>query len=278
MRSPAPDAAAVTAAAAGLDRRLDPEQARGLALYLSELAAWNRRMNLVGHADWREVLADLVADSWRLADFLAGLAWPEGEGRPRCVDVGAGAGLPGIPLRLFWTAGEYVLLEPRQKRAAFLNRALSLLRPPRTRAVCGRLEQAGSLFPADLFLSRAFRPWPEVLDLARPRLAPGGRCVILAGEPPPAGDDPRLAGWTLEARVSYSVLSGAADAGPSAERWFWSLTPASMPREESLKMAWVAVASASSARSMSCSRKSSISRRRSSDACSKSKAKSPDFK
>lgn len=222
MGNPDVTPAAVAAAAAGLGRTLESVQAEGLARYLAELAAWNQRMNLVGHADWREVLADLVADSWHLADFLAGLAWPAGEGRPKCVDVGAGAGLPGIPLRVFWEAGSYVLLEPRQKRAAFLNRALSLVRPPRTRAVCARLEQAGGLFPADLFLSRAFRPWPEVLGLARPLLAPGGRCVILANEQPPAQDDPRLAGWALEARAVYS--------SPSGERSFWSLTPDSMPR------------------------------------------------
>ncbi len=222
MGSPDVTPAAVAAAAAGLGRTLEPAQAEGLARYLAELAAWNQRMNLVGRADWREVLADLVADSWHLADFLAGLAWPDGDGRPKCVDVGAGAGLPGIPLRLFWEAGSYVLLEPRQKRAAFLNRALSLLRPPRTRAVCARLEQAGNLFPADLFLSRAFRPWPEVLELARPLLAPGGRCVILAGEEPPGQDDPRLAGWALEAAAFYS--------SPSGERSFWSLIPVSMPR------------------------------------------------
>jgi 16S rRNA (guanine527-N7)-methyltransferase len=222
MRAPEPTPAAVAAAASALGRNLDPDQARGLALYLAELAAWNRRMNLVGRGDWREVLADLVADSWRLADFLLGLAWPAGEGRPHCVDVGAGAGLPGIPLRLFWDAGEYVLLEPRQKRAAFLNRALSLLRLPRTRAVCARLEEAGDLFPADLFLSRAFRPWPEVLELARPLLSPEGRCLVLAGEPPPGADDPRLAGWVLEAWSAYS--------SPSGERSFWSLTPASIPR------------------------------------------------
>lgn len=221
--------AAVAAAAAGLGRTLEPAQAEGLARYLAELSVWNQRMNLVGHADWREVLADLAADSWRLADFLAGLAWPAGEGGPRCpgarpycVDVGAGAGLPGIPLRLFWDAGEYVLLEPRRKRAAFLNRALSLVRPPRTRAVCARLEEAGDLFPADLFLSRAFRPWPEVLVLARPLLSPEGRCLVLAGGPPPGADDPRLAGWVLEAWAAYS--------SPSGERSFWSLTPASMPR------------------------------------------------
>lgn len=222
MREGAPTPAAVAAVAAGLGRTLDPVQAEGLARYLAELAAWNQRLNLVGHADWREVLADLVADSWHLADFLAGLPWPGGEGRPVCVDVGAGAGLPGIPLRLFWPVGEYVLLEPRQKRAAFLNRALSLLRLSGTRAVCARLEQAGSLFPADLFLSRAFRPWPEVLDLARPRLAPQGRCLILTSEPCPAPGDPRLAGWSREAEAAY--------ASPSGSRWFWSLIPASTPK------------------------------------------------
>lgn len=223
MDSSQPTPEAVAAAAWTLGRDLAPDQARGLALYLAELMRWNRSVNLVGHSAWREVLADLVADSWRLADFLAGLPLPAGGDRPRCVDAGAGAGLPGVPLRLFWTAGEYLLLEPRQKRVAFLNRVLSLLRLPRTRALGLRVEEAGAdVFPADVFLSRAFRPWPEVLALAGPRLAPGGRCLVLAGEPPPRAGDPRLAGFGLEAAASY--------ASPSGERWFWSLTPASMPR------------------------------------------------
>ncbi len=131
-----PDASQVAAAAARLGRALTDEQAGLLAAYLGLLVKWNSRMNLVGPSAWPEILETLVQDSWHLADLLESLDPQPAE----TLDLGAGAGLPGIPLRVFWTSGDYWLVEPRQKRALFMEQAAAHMRLPRTRVVCARME------------------------------------------------------------------------------------------------------------------------------------------
>lgn len=184
-----------------------------LAVYLEMLCQWNAAMNLVGPRSWRDVLNRLVADSFHLAAFLEELPLPP---QPLSWDLGSGAGLPGIPLRLIWTRGAYYLVEVREKRALFLSSVLSRLQLPATHVFRGPVEHffQGQYYPADCIVSRAFMPWPELLDLTLPRLRPQGALVILALEPAP-GKLP--APWRLAASRSYL----AAGSG----RWFWALTP-----------------------------------------------------
>lgn len=182
-----------------------------LAAYLETLMRWNAVMNLVGAHTWQDALRVLVADSFHLAFFLESLNLPS---HPQVWDLGAGAGLPGLPLRMVWEKGRYVLVEAREKRALFLVQALALLRLPRTEVFHGRAEDffKSAEPPAQLVISRAFMPWPEVLKLVADRMAPDGRVVFLASAPPPA----RLAvQWMVEAERRYMAGDGA--------RWFWSL-------------------------------------------------------
>jgi 16S rRNA (guanine527-N7)-methyltransferase len=141
-------------------------------------------------------------DSLHLAAFLPGLGLPE---EPECWDLGAGAGLPGIPLRVLWQDGRYTMVESREKRALFLRAALAALDLPRTAAVRARVEEFfRTAPPADCILSRAFMPWPELLALVAGRLAPGGRVVLLTREPM-AGDAPAGGGWAVSGRFRYAV-------------------------------------------------------------------------
>lgn len=223
--------AEVLAEAARAGFALDDVQAGALAQYLTLLLKWSRAMNLVGRAQWPEVFRDLAADSLHLAAFLRALPLPA---EPLSLDLGAGAGLPGIPLRCVWDAGTYVLVELREKRAIFLRQAVGETRLARVRVFHGRAEDAGAELArlglpgrADLVVSRAFMPWPKLLPLAAGLLAPGGRLVVLASEPPP-GDVGAVIGageggaFALEAAREYA--SGGAGA---KRRYFWSLTPAS---------------------------------------------------
>ena len=94
-----------------------------LAAYLDLLMQWNKVMNLVGTRSAEETFFTLVVDSLHLARFLTekvALA-----AAPSCWDLGSGAGLPGLPLRMLWTEGEYWLVESREKRALFLSTALA---------------------------------------------------------------------------------------------------------------------------------------------------------
>lgn len=99
----------------------------GLAEYLQLLCRWNKAMNLVGAHHWRDAMQRLVADSFHLATFLDGLPLPED---PLCWDLGSGAGLPAIPLRMAWQRGTCWLVEAREKRALFLSTVLAREEPP----------------------------------------------------------------------------------------------------------------------------------------------------
>jgi 16S rRNA (guanine527-N7)-methyltransferase len=192
------DAARVAAASARLGRVLTDDQAGMLAVYLGLLVKWNSRMNLVGPATWTEILETLIQDSWHLADLLQNLDPQPAE----TLDLGAGAGLPGIPLRVFWTAGDYWLVEPRQKRALFMEQAAAHMRLPRTRVLCARMEVLPpARRQAGLIVSRAFMPWRKLLAEVRGFLAPGGRVLVMSNEA--AGET--VEGYALEREQGYAV-------------------------------------------------------------------------
>ena len=152
-----------------------------LAQYASLVLDWGGRMNLTG-ARTPEAFADD-----HLADALALLPW-----LPRSafhfVDVGSGAGLPGIPIALARPEASGVLLESSRKKHTFLvhaGRALGL--SERLVALHGRLEQhssAGGAGAYDVAVSRAVWPAREWLALGRPLLRPGGVLLGVEGATP----------------------------------------------------------------------------------------------
>lgn len=191
-----------------------PENALpGLAEYIAMLMRWNRVMNLVGARTWQVAAEDLVADCLRLADFLKTLPLP---GAPVCWDLGSGAGLPGVPLRLIWTNGTYDMVELRQKRALFLSQVLGTLNLPRTAVH----NMDARLFfkdrQADLVVSRAFLPWDQVLALVEPHLADGAHVVFMAREiPAPAELSARAPDFTPAGQHAYACRAGT--------RCFWAV-------------------------------------------------------
>ena len=196
--NPTPDADQVASSAARLGRVLSAEEARLLTVYLGLLVKWNSRMNLVGPATWTEILEILIQDSWHLADLLQTLTPQPGQ----TLDLGAGAGLPGIPLRVFWQSGDYYLVEPRQKRAIFMEQAAAHMKLPRTKVICGRMEALpAARRQADLIVSRAFMPWKKLLAEVRGYLAPQGRVLVMSNET----SDESVEGYALEQVLDYTV-------------------------------------------------------------------------
>lgn len=218
MATPKPTPKDVMQAAQKLGRPLEAAQAEPLCGYLDQLIKWNKKMNLVGRSTWKDVFDRLVVDSLFLADFLAGLKLPT---KPLSLDLGAGAGLPGIPLRCLWQDGDYWLVEVREKRSLFMKSVLGRLKLAGTNVFHGRAEDAldrlaesGNASTADLILSRAFMPWKKLLDFTRPMLKEDGVLVILSNDPAPAeGELPD--GWELGDVAGYPSVGG--------ERFFWSL-------------------------------------------------------
>lgn len=216
--APAPEALAACARQAGLPV---PDQAlRPLALYLTELIRWNSVMNLVGARDWREALVNLAGDSFHLAAFLADLPLPAA---PLHWDLGSGAGLPGIPLRMVWERGDYWLVEAREKRALFLSRMLCCLHLPRTRVHRGRVEAffGTQARGADCVISRAFMPPDTLLPLLAPHLTPDGLVILLCNRPPAALPP----GWERVMHRAYAVRRPAAAASAGETRCFLAVRP-----------------------------------------------------
>lgn len=223
--NPTPES--VARAALALGRELTPEQAAGLAAYLGLLESWNRKTNLVGPRAWPEMLSELVADSWHLADLLESLDLPED-----CVtfDFGAGAGIPGLPLRVFWKTGRYVMIEPRAKRAGFLRQCAAMMRLKDTEVFEGRAEDVRE--KADVCLSRAFQPWREFLETSRLylRSMPGSA----AQQDPGAGQPGRKSAVVVfsnesqpEAAAPDGFGAAAVTAYPSRGKtgYFWVFAP-----------------------------------------------------
>jgi 16S rRNA (guanine527-N7)-methyltransferase len=184
-----------------------------LSSYLTLLVKWNKVMNLVGPADWENILSSLVIDSLYLADFIQTLPLPE---HPECRDLGAGAGLPGLPLRMIWQKGTYVLVEAREKRALFLRSCLAATPLPGVLVCHGRAETFMASAPhAHLTVSRAFLPWERVLALVAPYTDKGSFCLFLTLNPLPSSLPEQ---WQPFGEKRYTIHG--------TDRYFWALQKA----------------------------------------------------
>jgi 16S rRNA (guanine527-N7)-methyltransferase len=170
--------------------------------WVEAVADWNRRVDLTAARDDDELVDLLLADAATLARWL-----PE-EGPRRLVDVGSGAGAPGLPLALMRGDLQVTLVEPMQKRCALLRMVLGRVAaaaraPLAARVLQQRGERLGERF--DVALSRATLPPPAWLALGA-RLAPAGQVIVLLAREPA----PTLPGWTPQARLDYRwPLTGA---------------------------------------------------------------------
>jgi 16S rRNA (guanine527-N7)-methyltransferase len=171
---------AIDAGARRLGLTLPAHTSRALWDYASELLRWNARVNLTAITEPSEVVEKHLLDS------LAVL--PELQGATSLLDLGAGGGLPGIPLALALPALRVTLVDAVQKKVGFLKHAAAHLGlAPRVRALhlraLGNPAREG-LALADTVIARAFMEVGEFTRLAKPYLQPGGRVVALLGRAP----------------------------------------------------------------------------------------------
>jgi 16S rRNA (guanine527-N7)-methyltransferase len=150
--------------------------ARRLLAFADLLLAANQRTNLVGAKSADELVATHFLDS--LAP-LAGLVLAD-----PVVDVGSGAGLPGIPAAMAWPRRRFVLLEPRAKRAQFLGEAVDALGLDNVEIVQASAEAAGRgarRGRAGTALVRALAPPTRALELTLPLLRREGIAILYQG-------------------------------------------------------------------------------------------------
>ena len=143
-----------------------------LSLYASLLTKWQGHINLVSPDSLKDVWRRHMFDSAQIFSHVSNK-------QTRLVDLGSGAGFPGLVLSIMGVAG-VVLVESSQKKCSFLKEVVRQTASCATVFV-GRVEEYPELNSADYITSRALASLDALLLMSAPLLANGGRCLFLKG-------------------------------------------------------------------------------------------------
>lgn len=172
----------IRAAALELGLQLSSTQADTLARYAALLLRWNAVHNLTAIRSPAEVLTHHLLDSLSIVPEIQRIC----SGVTQVLDVGAGGGLPGIPLAVVLPHLRITLLDKAQKKFAFLSQAKLELGLANVECLHGRVEALTAAPRSDLIVSRAFASLPEFVRLTRHVLANGGWWCAMKGARPTA--------------------------------------------------------------------------------------------
>lgn len=150
-----------------------PAQIRAFMTYLSELKKWNKAYNLTSLKTDEDIIIKHFFDS-----LLYLRALPEGE--VTVMDVGSGAGFPGIPLKVMRPGIMMYLVEPSRKKAGFLRHISRTLALDSIEVVEKRIEELKSP-TVDVAVTRALFGIKEFIEKASPHVKEGGRLILSKG-------------------------------------------------------------------------------------------------
>ncbi|OGP96004.1 MAG: 16S rRNA (guanine(527)-N(7))-methyltransferase RsmG [Deltaproteobacteria bacterium RBG_16_47_11] len=163
----------------GID--LDEKAMEAFELYLKELLKWNQKINLTAIRSGKGILLKHFLDSLSVHPYL-----PE---RSFILDIGSGAGFPGIPLKIVQPSFEVTLIDSVRKKVDFQRHIIRMLGLKGTEAIHGRVQDRGILQRLrgrfDITLSRAFSDLRTFLFLSFPFLKLGGTVIAMKGEVDP---------------------------------------------------------------------------------------------
>lgn len=185
------------------------------ALYRDELVKWGRVMNLSSRLSDRDIIYTHFMDS---LIYLHGLS---GDSSQRIADVGSGAGFPGVPMAIMRGDSEYDLVEPRQKRATFLNHIIRVLNLKNARVINDRIENLTDDIKYNAIVTRASLSPEELYQLTRNKIANNGRIVVSMG---PTYVD-KVKNLSSDHEIRKYIIEGE-----NVDRWLIILISGEVPR------------------------------------------------
>lgn len=178
------------AGAAQLGIQLSELQAQQLIRVLDELDDWNQRMNLTAIKERGAQITKHLLDSLSVQPFLQG---------ERVLDVGTGAGFPGLPLAIVNPTRQFTLLDSTAKKLKFIEHVSRSLELPNVQTVHTRAENFRPAQRFDIVLSRAVGPVEQFVKWAGHLVVGGGRLLAMKGKHPQDELAKLPSGWKLAA-------------------------------------------------------------------------------
>jgi 16S rRNA (guanine527-N7)-methyltransferase len=158
---------------------LDARQVKQFELYYQEIVEWNKKINLTAITDYSAVQVKHFLDSLTITLALSGKEMERTDFN--IVDIGTGAGFPGVPLKILLPQPRLVLIEPTTKKTAFLHHIIRKLELENIEVLNSRAEAAAHLplyrEQFALALSRAVALLPTLVELTLPFCQIGGRFI-----------------------------------------------------------------------------------------------------
>jgi 16S rRNA (guanine527-N7)-methyltransferase len=170
----------------GLGLSVSAEQQAQLLMYMDLIAKWTKVYNLTAVRDANEMLTHHLLDSLAVVAPLrrevAKLVLPEGHPQLRMLDVGAGAGLPGIVIAITCPEISVTCVDTVAKKAAFIQQVAATLKLPNLKGLHARVESLTQ--PYDVVCSRAFASLLDFTTWSQSALASHGVWMAMKGKHP----------------------------------------------------------------------------------------------
>lgn len=185
----------------GLAARVSAEQRQSLLQYVLLLEKWNKTFNLTAVREPAQMIGVHILDSLAVVPMFDALTKPDFS----VLDVGTGAGLPGVVLAIMFPHHKITMLDCIDKKISFVRQSKAQLGLKKAQALCARVEQMKVPGGYDIIISRAYADIAQFIKSTEHLSAPHGRLFAMKGQAVDAELTALPSHWQVESKQQFSV-------------------------------------------------------------------------